>query len=212
MWSATTLSGARRFASSGQRRPRHGARDERAHAAVGDDRAARCAGVRGSGSRIGHCSEPPGSVNRVRGIGRSGAAVEAPPRHEWLRCEEEPAPSAPKRRPVSEAVIGGARPRRITRPGMSSGRVARGGQTERGRPSPPRSPLRGRGNDCRQFPTRSCSAGTDRQPAVGARGPRPTWARPRRATRLPARRVLPTSVRVEDAALHAAGDGDELGR
>ena len=36
----TTLSGARRFASSGQRRRGHGGGDQRAHAAVGDDRRA----------------------------------------------------------------------------------------------------------------------------------------------------------------------------
>ena len=38
---ATTLSGARRFASSGQRSRGDGARDERAHAAVADERGAR---------------------------------------------------------------------------------------------------------------------------------------------------------------------------
>ena len=50
-WSETTASGARRFASSGQRSRGTAAEIERAHAAVGDERRALSGVGRGSGSR-----------------------------------------------------------------------------------------------------------------------------------------------------------------
>ena len=148
---------------------------------------------------------------------------------------EEPPPSAPKRRPVAKRSSAAPARGRITLPGYVF-RASLGEETERGRPSPPRSPLRGRGNDCRQFPTRSwfppsargCRSLSSARPGLrlgrGARRvgagclaePDPLFLSAplfvclfRDASALPSRAsggARISSVRVEEAALHAARD------
>ena len=113
----------------------HGPGDERTHAAVGDDRTAGAQSIQEAAhgsATVTTRRRGPGSSGRVLGPGRSGAAARPRSDTVWLPSWRSPPPSAPKRRPVSEAVIGGARPRPyhpagVCLPGLARVRKRRGG-------------------------------------------------------------------------------------
>ena len=110
----------------------HGLRDQRPRPAVGHD-----------GRAAAESFEEPAHVSTLvpacRGDRAKRGCRRAPLRHDRSPTLE-PAPLAPERRPVSEAVIGG-RAGPAYHPSGVPGASVCSPETERGRPSPPRSPL-----------------------------------------------------------------------